>query len=372
METKIPFFPAQRIYESYQNEFEIAFKRVLSSGRYVLGDEVSLFEQEFAEFLRVEKTHACVSCNSGTDALILGLLACGIGPGDEIIIPAMTAIPTACAVVATGAKPVFADIDPHSGLMDISKIRTLINANTKAIIPVHLYGNLIDIPTLKADLASWKYGHVKIIEDVAQAFGSQWENAYAGTLGDFGAFSFYPTKNLGCFGDGGALLVPKERASEIRELRFYGQASRYQATRTRGINSRLDEVQAALLRVRLNHMNKELELRIKNSKIYFESIKNMGVLEISSKAKAALHLFVVRLESEPARNRLVKFLNEAGIETAIHYPHSLPEQKAFMSYKNSETTQSAHWSKTCLSIPFHPWILESERNRLLSALIKFS
>ena len=251
---KIPFNNFAREYASLKSEIDGALQRVMQRGHFILGPEVQQFEKDFAAYNGVRYA---VAVNSGTDALYLSLLAAGIGTGDEVIVPVNTALPTAMAVAMSGARPIFVDCD-ESFLIDIDAIPAAITKKTKAIIPVHFYGQACDLDRLR-ELAD-RHGLI-LIEDCAQAAGAQWRGKKVGSVGDLSAFSFYPTKTLGAYGDGGMILTNnEEHFKKLQALRFYGEADRVHSTMF-GVNSRLDELQAAILNVKLKHLDRMNERR---------------------------------------------------------------------------------------------------------------
>lgn len=373
---KISFFDLKRIYERHAREVSEAALRALSSGRYVLGPETEGFENRCWEFLSpssAERPSRFVSCNSGTDALILALLALDIKSGDEVITPSHTAIPTICAIRAVGATPIFCDIDAKSWLMDVSIVPSLLTARTKAVIAVHLYGNMVDIQELRAKLDQ-SSTYIPIIEDVAQAFGAKQNNRMAGTLADLGAYSFYPTKNLGALGDGGGIAASNESLLEsIRLLRFYGQKDRYHAIKPRGLNSRLDEIQAAILSSKLPLLATALKARTNYSNLYRSRLDGLPIefQKITRNTEPAWHLSVIRLESEDVRNSLQSFLLESGIETIIHYPHPTHTQPAFKDFCSSTLLKTETLAKTILSLPMNEGLTVDEIETVADRIIQF-
>lgn len=309
---KIPFNTLEPGFRAHAREYEEAALRVLRSGWYVLGEEVAAFEREYAAFLGIPH---CVGLNSGLDALALAVRALGIGPGDEIIVQANTYIATVLAITRNGAVPVFVEPDGFHGL-DPENIRNALSPRTKAIMAVHLYGQPCDMGGIRA--AADKEG-LPVIEDCAQSHGALWNGMQTGTLGTIGCFSFFPTKNLGAFGDAGALATKDERIAErVRSLRNYGSRVKY-VNDEEGINSRLDEIQAALLRVRLRHIGDINAERIALAERYDEGIRSPFVKkpEIRPGATHVFYLYVIETEF---RDRLQVFLAERGIGTQIHYP----------------------------------------------------
>ncbi|PJF26279.1 MAG: erythromycin biosynthesis sensory transduction protein eryC1, partial [Phototrophicales bacterium] len=317
----VPFNRPSGAHAALMPDIDAAIRRVLDSGWYILGREVEAFEAEFAAYHGVK--HA-VGVGNGTDAIELALRAAGIGAGDEVITVAHTAVATVCAVERAGAKPVLVDIDLQTCTLDPVAAEAAITPRTRAIIPVHLYGQPADMPAL-AEIAARH--HLLLIEDCAQAHGARLNGQLVGTWGHLAAFSFYPTKNLGAVGDGGAVLTDDDDyAQRLRRLRNYGQTSRYDHTE-RGINSRLDELQAAILRVKLPHLDAQNARRRQIACQY-----DAGLAEFVNTppqrpgAESVYHLYVVR---HPARDALKARLADAGIGTLIHYPTPIHLQPAY-------------------------------------------
>lgn len=306
----IPWFDLKRQYATIKGEIDEAIARVLDSGWFILGPEVEAFEKEFAAYC------GCgygVGVASGTDALSLALRACGIGSGDEVITAPNTAVATVVAIEAVGATPVFVDIDPDTYTMDPSKIDAAITGQSMAIIPVHLYGGAADMnPIMRiADVAG-----LAVVEDCAQAHGADYEGQKVGTIGDMGCFSFYPTKNLGCYGDGGMVITDSEElAKELRLLRQYGWQEQH-ISLIKGSNSRLDEMQAAILRVKLRHLDKWNETRQDRARLYADVLYGTNTVVPSFCSGHVYHLYVVRHRQ---RDELGRHLRGCGIQTNIHY-----------------------------------------------------
>ena len=347
---KIPFNNFAREYASLKSEIEGALQRVMEPGPFILGPEVQQFEKDFAAYNGVRYG---VAVNSGTDALYLSLLAAGIGPGDEVIVPVNTALPTAMAVAMSGARPIFVDCN-ESFLIDIRAAAAAITERTKAIIPVHLYGQACDLDRLR-ELAD-SHGFI-LIEDCAQAAGAHWRGKKVGSVGDLSAYSFYPTKTLGAYGDGGMILTnSEEHSKKLQALRFYGEADRVHS-KMFGVNSRLDEMQAAILNVKLKHLDRMNERRREIAKRYGELLAGAACTLpfISDTSEHVYHLFVIRSED---RDGLRARLLERGIETLIHYPVLLHRQPFFRTdatFPNAET-----YATQILSLPLHPYLTDTE------------
>ena len=352
----------KREYAAINKEIMPAIRRVLKSGWYILGDEVSKFEQEFSKYVG---GRFGVGVNSGSDALYLAVKALGVSRGDEVITVAHTMISTVDAITRNGAKPVFVDVDPSTYVMDASRIEAKISKKTKAIIPVHLYGHPVDMDPL-TELAK-KYG-LYVIEDACQAHGSRYKGAIVGSIGDIGCFSFYPTKNLGAYGDGGLLVTNDEEiASNLTKIRNYGQSKRYYHDFV-GMNSRLDEIQAGVLRAKLHHLDQWNEKRRNLAKLYSELLSNSGVITPIEKeyAKHVYHLYVVRHKQ---RDKLQSYLLNHGIQTLIHYPIPVHAQKAYMVPVKLSVTEKI--CKEVLSLPINPWLKENEVTTICKYINKY-
>ncbi len=319
----IPCFDLSRQYNKIKREVDSAVGNVFASSNFILGKQVELFEKKFAQYIGTK--HA-VGVGNGTDALTLSLVACGVKGGDEVIVPSFTASPTVLAVSDAGANPVFVDIDPETYCMNPSLIKKQITKKTKAIIPVHLYGHPVDMKPVM-EIAD-KHG-IKIIEDACQAHGSEYRGRKTGSLGDIGCFSFYPTKNLGCFGDGGMVVTRDgELAEKIRMLRCMGQKGRVYHSLIKGYNSRLDELQAAVLNVKLPYLDVWNAARRKHAKTYGRLLGGTVVTPDEGKyAKHIYHLYVIRTQR---RDWLRDVLARNAITTSIHYPIPVHLQKAYL------------------------------------------
>ena len=364
----VPFGDLKIHYRQYQTQIDGAVARVLASGHYILGPELETFEKSFANALGFNHV---VGCASGTEAIYLALAACSVGPADEIITVAHTAVPTISAISMTGATPVFVDIDPNTYVMDVAQIENLITPKTKAIIPVHLYGQMVDMQPLLKLAAKHR---LFVIEDIAQATGATYKGAVAGTLGDFGTFSFYPSKNIGAFGDGGAVVTKsKEHFEKLLMLRNYGQSKRYHHDIV-GINSRLDELQAAILRCRMPYLQEWNARRQDIAVRYASGLSGLsGLLKVPVIAKDnehVFHLYVVQVEE---RDRLQNYLNEQGVQTLIHYPTPAHLQKAYayLGYKRGDLPVSEHTANRILSLPMYPELTNEQIDLVISAIHSF-
>lgn len=344
---KIPFLDLKASYHELKEEIDAAFTRVMESGWYVMGEELDFFEAEFAEYC---ETEYCVGVGNGLDALHLILQAMDIGPGDEVIVPAKTYIATWLAVSYAGATPVPVEPDARTYNIDPSLIEAAITKRTKAIMPVHLYGQPADMDAI--NVIARKNG-LKVIEDAAQAHGGRYKGKRTGSLGDAAGFSFYPGKNLGAFGDGGAVTTnDEELAEKIRMLRNYGSKVKYE-NEVKGYNSRLDELQAALLRVKLKKLD---EWNLRRKEIATGYLRELTHVEglilpfVPEWAEPVWHIFVVRHRK---RNKLLKFFKESGISTSIHYP--IPPNLS-LAYKEMGLIcpVTENLSKEILSLPIGP------------------
>lgn len=354
-----------RGFFKYQEEFEQKALEVLRSGWYVLGNEVGSFEVEFAAYTGGKY---CVGLASGLDALWIAFRLLGIGKGDEVIVQGNTYIASVMGITMNGATPVFVEPDQYFGI-DADKIEEKITEKTKAILVVHLYG--IASPMDKI-LALCEKHHLKLVEDCAQSHGACYSGQMTGTFGDVGCFSFYPSKNLGAFGDGGAVIVKDEQlAKEFKIFRNYGSEKRYY-NKVVGANSRLDELQAGLLRVRLKHLNELTEERISIAKRYSGEIRNPKIQlpKLPDKVKGVWHQYVIRCEE---RDRLIAYLNEKGIGTIIHYPipPHLAEAYQYLGHREGFLPITEHLAQTVLSIPMYNGMTNEEQEYVIGALNEF-
>ena len=352
-------------YLSYKKDIDQALEKVLSNGNYILGEEVRTFEGEFSKYVGVDNG---VGVGSGTEALHIALKACDIGPGDEVITVSHTAVATAAAITMSGAKPVFVDIEPRFYNMDPNKIQSAISSTTKAIIPVHLYGCPAEIDSI-LDIA--KKNNLKVIEDCSQSHGAKYQGKNVGSFGDLSCFSFYPTKNLGAIGDGGIILSnSKALAAKCRLIREYGWKERYISS-IDGINSRLDEIQAAILRVKLKYLDRDNQKRIKIAEHYSEllEISNLKLPEVSSNCLHVYHLFVIRTT---IRNELKEYLEANGVFANIQYPvpcHLQPIYQENDSSNNCLLTEKI--SNEILSLPIYPELSLDAVNKVASLINQF-
>ncbi len=337
-----------------------AFDRVLASGGFVLGSEVEEFEAEFAAFCGVEH---CIGVGSGTAALTLAILAAGIGPGDEVIVPAHTYIATALAVSHAGAQPVFCDVEESTGLIDVLSAAETLTSRTAAIIPVHLYGQVCDMDAVSEFAA--RHGLV-VIEDAAQAHGARHGAKPAGSLGDVAGFSFYPSKNLGALGDGGAICTDSEEiAAAARRLRNLGQEAKGQHLQA-GFNERLDGIQAAMLSVKLQVLEQGNSTRRARAATYREQLPSTcTVLDEDPRSECVYHLFPVRLRD---RDEVRRRLAECGIGSGVHYHPAVPHQRPFAACRRTEVPCAEQWAGQELSLPMFGEITEEEVRRVTDVL----
>lgn len=355
-----------RQYNLYQQEYEAALMRVLHSGWYILGPEVEAFEKEFAIYVGRKY---CVGVNSGLDALTLSINALGIGAGDEIIVPANTYIATVLAITKNGATPIFVEPDEYYGI-DADKIESAITKNTKAIMPVHLYGQACNMDKIM-DIA---HRHkLKVIEDCAQSHGAKYKGTMTGSFGDAGCFSFYPTKNLGAFGDGGAITTDDEILyKKLKMLRNYGSEKKYH-NKIEGVNSRLDEMQAALLRVKLSHLEALNAERVDIARRYSHEIKNQYIQLPALHSKETNHVYHQYVIKTNQRNELQKYLADNGIKTVIHYPipPHLAECYSYLGHKQGDFPIAEQYAQEVLSLPMFNGMTKAEVDYVIKTCNSF-
>ena len=360
--------PANRLdrgFYQYQDEFEAKALEVLRSGWYVLGNEVTAFEQEFASYCG---TKHCVGLASGLDALWIAFRILGIGEGDEVIVQGNTYIASVMGITINGATPVFVEPDAFYNI-DIAKIEEKITERTKAILVVHLYGqasNMTEVMRLAE-----KY-NLRVVEDCAQSHGAMWNGKMTGTFGDVGCFSFYPSKNLGAFGDGGAVIINDDDLDkQFRIFRNYGSEKRYH-NMIIGANSRLDEMQAALLRVRLNHLDEITKERVEIAGAYNAGIKNEKVLlpQVLEGATSVFHQYVVRVDN---RDAFIEYLKEHDIGTIIHYPipPHLAEAYQYLGHQKGEYPITERYADTVLSLPMYTGMTKEEIEYVIDVINQY-
>jgi dTDP-4-amino-4,6-dideoxygalactose transaminase len=370
--SSVPLIDLSRTHAPLEAELKAAFERVLHANSYIMGPEVSQFEAACAEYLGVK--HA-IGVSSGSDALLLALMVLDIGPGDEVICPAYTFFATAGAVWRLGAKPVFVDCDPLSFNLDLNQIEAKISPKTKALIPVHLFGQTAPLGPL---LELSQRHNIPIIEDAAQAIGAAWQGIKAGSMGAFGCFSFFPSKNLGGFGDGGLLTSQDDTLAEkARVLRTHGSKPKYYHHYVGG-NFRLDALQAALLKVKLPHTETYARKRQQKAYRYNQLLNEAGLPEQMSLPSAVsednYHVFnqyILRLQNNQQRESLQNYLSEQKIGTAIYYPVPLHLQACFseLGYKEGDLPVSEQAAKTTLALPIFPELSDAEQDYVVEALL---
>ncbi|MCX7594267.1 MAG: DegT/DnrJ/EryC1/StrS family aminotransferase [Fischerella sp.] len=344
----IAFVDLKAQYLSIKDEINTAIFKVLDSTQFVLGNEVAALEEEFAAHCHADYS---VAVNTGTSALHLALLAAGIGPGDEVITVPFTFVATVAAIDYTGAKTVFVDIDPVSYTIDVTKIEKAITPKTKAILPVHLYGQPADMDPI-VEIAR-RHGLV-VIEDAAQAHRAEYKGRRIGSIGDIGCFSFYPGKNLGAYGEGGIVVTSNpEYAQTIRMLRDWGQERKYHHV-LKGYNYRMDGIQGAILRVKLRHLDAWTEARRAHAALYDQLLADSGLTTpaVMPYSHHVYHVYAVRT---PQREKLQQHLHEQGIQTGIHYPIPVHLQPAYsdLGYKSGDFPHSELAAREVLSLPMY-------------------
>jgi len=346
---KVPYLDLKAQYQSIKPEIDAAIARVLESCQFVLGPEVAAFEQDFAAYCG---TTECIALNSGTSALHLALLAAGVGPGDEVVTVPFTFVASVAAVTYTGARPVLVDIDPRSFTMDPAAVQAAITPRTKAILPVHLYGQSADMDPI---MEVARRHRLVVIEDAAQAHGARYKGRPVGSIGDMGCFSFYPGKNLGAYGEGGAVTTSNaEYARTIRMLRDWGQDRKYHH-QLRGFNYRMEGFQGAILRVKLRHLERWTEARRKVVNLYNELLADSGV-EAPAEMPWGRHVYHVYTLRADDRDGLQASLLAEGIQTGIHYPVPAHLQPAYadLGYGRGAFPHAETAAEQVLSLPLYP------------------
>ena len=347
-------------YLRIKTEVDEAMQSVINSTAFIQGKEVEEFASQLSKYL--DGVHV-IPCANGTDALQIAMMALGLKPGDEVILPVHTYVATAEVIALLGLTPVFVDVDAETFNIDINQIEKLITKKTKAIVPVHLYGQCADMDPLMA-IAS-KHS-IKVIEDAAQSIGAKYKNTFSGTIGDVGTTSFFPSKNLGCFGDGGAILTRSaELAGEIRMIANHGQKKKYYHERI-GVNSRLDTIQAAVLKVKLRYLD-EYERKRNEVAAYYD--KHLKDIVIPVRSKDSTHVFHQYTIKAKRRDELKLFLQEKGIPTMIYYPVPLHHQKAYKQDKSFPVTEQL--SKEVLSLPIHTEMTDEQLDYICKSVNEF-
>jgi dTDP-4-amino-4,6-dideoxygalactose transaminase len=354
-------------YLAHKADIDRAIARVLDKGRYILGDETAAFEREFAEYVGVTDA---IGVGSGTDALHVALGAIGVGPGDEVITVSHTAVATVAAIELTGATPVLVDIEPEYFTLDPAALESAITPRTKAIIPVHLYGQSAN---LDAILAIARPRGIRVIEDCAQAHGARYRDRANGAIGDIGCFSFYPTKNLGAIGDGGMLVTSDpELAERARLLREYGWKERY-VSHIAGWNTRLDELQAAVLRVKLAALDADNGRRVAIANAYDQRLADAGI-ETPARRRDAAHVFHLYVVRSKRRDALQTHLRAHGVHALIHYPvpiHLQPAYRSRLRVVGDALPETERAAAEVLSLPMYPELDSEQQAAVIEGVISF-
>jgi dTDP-4-amino-4,6-dideoxygalactose transaminase len=365
----VPLLDLQSQYALLRNELREAVERVMESQRFVLGDEVRKLEASIAAY--TETKHA-IACASGSDALLLALMALDVGAGHEVITTPFTFFATAAAITRLGARPVFVDIDPATYNLHTSRVADAITAQTKAIMPVHLYGQCTEMDPL---LAIGEQHGIPIVEDAAQAIGATDRGQQAGAMGAIGCFSFYPTKNLGGAGDGGLLTTNDDRlAQRLRRLRTHGGANEYEHSEV-GINSRLDELQAAVLNVKLPHLDKWSDERARKAALYDELLDDVSfelvTPSVRDNARHIYHQYVIRVPQH--RDALMEHLKAHGVGTKVYYPIPLHRQEcfAYLGYQEGDFPESERAARETLALPVYPELTQAQQTYVAETIAGF-
>jgi dTDP-4-amino-4,6-dideoxygalactose transaminase len=364
---KIRYWSYLEEYASHRDEYLRAVDSVFSSGRLILGQQVAAFEQRFAAYCGVA---AAVGVNSCTDAIFLALKSLGIGPGDEVITVSNTAVPTVAAIRAAGAVPAFLDVEEDTFLMDVPLLEKVMTRRTRCILPVHLFGQMADMLPL-LEYAS-RYG-LSVVEDCAQASGATYNGCRAGSLGDAGAFSFYPTKVLGTFGDGGAVTTSRpDLAHRLKRLRMYGMDGVYYAEEE-GYNSRLDEVQAAILNLRLPGLEAAIERRRSIARIYDDGLAGVAGVCLPAVREGRSHQYYLYTIRTERRDGLIEYLAGLGIETKVNYPDPIHLMRGyhFLGYRTGSLPVTERLAGTILSLPMYPELPEEHAAAVVAAIRRY-
>jgi dTDP-4-amino-4,6-dideoxygalactose transaminase len=363
----VPFVDLKQQYLGIKDEILAAVAGVFESTQFVLGKEVAAFEEEFASY---SGARYGVAVNSGTSALHLALLSAGVGPGAEVITVPFTFVATAAAIGYTGAKPVFVDVDPETYCMDPAKIELAITPRTKAILPVHLYGQSADMDAISA--VARRHG-LPVIEDAAQAHGAEYRGRRCGSIGEMGCFSFYPGKNLGAYGEGGMVTTNNpELARQVRILRDWGAEKKYHHT-MKGFNYRMEGVQGAILRVKLRYLEQWTEARRANAELYSLALADSG-LQLPKQAPGNRHVYHVYGVMTPQRRELMEALGAQGVQTGIHYPIPVHLQPTYadLNYQAGDFPVSERLASEELSLPMFPELTESQIEAVSNAIAECS
>lgn len=361
---EVEFATVKYMHDAIKEEINSAFNRVLESNWFICGEELNKFENNFAEYCNAKY---CVGVGNGLDGIILSLKALNVKEGDEVIVPSHTFIATVLAISMVGAKPVFVEPNEVDYTIDVNKIEEKITDKTKAIVVVHLYGQCADMD--KVNEIAKKY-NLKVVEDAAQSHGATYKNRKAGSLGDIASFSFYPGKNLGALGDGGGVVTnDKDLAEKVKELRNYGSKIKYHHNE-KGVNSRLDELQAAILDVKLKYLDEWNKERNKIAGRYLKEIKNEKIIlpNISTNNTHVWHLFVVRCQN---RDELKNYLESKGIHTLIHYPIAIHKQLAYSEFNNMNLPLAEKYANEVLTLPLFIGMKNEEITYVINALNEY-
>ena len=363
---KVPLLDLKRQYATIKDEIDMAVHEVLDKTQFILGEKVKDFEEHIAQYCECKYA---VGVASGTDALLLALRACGVGPGDEVIIPDFTFIATSNVISRLGATPVFVDIDRDTYNMDPNLIERKINKKSKAIIPVHLFGQCVDMDPL---LEICKKHKVKVVEDAAQAIGAEYKGKKAGSMGEIGCFSFFPSKNLGAAGDGGMITTNDENLAEmVRKLRVHGATQKYFHSMI-GYNSRLDTLQAAILDVKLRYLDQWSDKRNQKASLYDEAFQKMDV-EIPKVESFNRHIYHQYTIAVKKRDQLKEHLLKNQIGCSVYYPLPLHLQECFKSlgYKEGDLPVSEERSQQVISLPIFPELTQQEQEFVVKTIREF-
>jgi len=364
---KVPFVDLKIQYKHLKNQIDSAISNVINNTSFIKGEDVKKFETDFAEMHSIKN---CISVANGTDALFIAQKMLGIGPGDEVIVPALSWISTSETVSLTGATPVFVDIDYENFTIDVSKIEDQITNKTKAIIPVHIYGQCADMDPI---LSIAHKSNIKVIEDTAQAHFAKYKNEYAGTMGDIGVFSFYPGKNLGAYGDAGAIITNNDEiANNCRMFANHGSIVKHNHV-VEGMNSRMDGIQAAVLNVKLDYIHDWNLQRQKNAQKYIEKLKSYDFIELPKIAKTNEHVFHVFCIKTKKAEELKEFLFQNNIETQVHYPTFLPflEAYEYLEQEVNDLRVSKEIQGNILSLPMYPELSEDQIDFVVEKIVEF-
>ena len=357
----IPFVDLKTQYQDLKPEIQVRINAVLEHGQYILGPEVKEAEERLQDYTSAKH---CITVASGTEALLISLMALGIGPGDEVITTPFTFVATAEVIVLLGATPVFVDIEPDTCNIDASKIEAAMTANTKAIIPVSLYGQPADMDEINA--IATRYGNIPVIEDACQSFGATYKGRKSCNLSTIGCTSFFPSKPLGCYGDGGAMFTNNDAIAQTsREIRVHGQSKRYVHTRI-GVGGRMDTMQCAILLAKLDRFEQEVEQRIAIGNRYNELMDQANIPRVIQRDSrtSVFAQYTVILEDRDAKQTL---LQHAGIPTAVHYPVPLNEQPIYKHlFSSSRTPVASKTAKLVMSLPMHPYLSEADMQYIVN------